>query len=51
MENREQQIFLEIRDLISSMRAKLDDLEVKVNILSQELDVEAVEDTPIEWDI
>ena len=51
MENREQQIFLEIRDLISSMRAKLDDLEVKVNILSQELDVEEVEDTPIELDI
>ena len=51
MENREQQIFLEIRDLISSMRAKLDDLEVKVNILSQELGVEEVEDTPIELDI
>ena len=51
MENREQQIFLEIRDLISSMRTKLDDLEVKVNILSQELDVEEVEDTPIELDI
>ena len=51
MENREQQIFLEIRDLISSMRAKLDDLEVKVNILSQELDVEEVEDAPIELDI
>lgn len=33
------------------MRAKLDDLEVKVNILSQELDVEEVEDTPIELDI
>ena len=51
MENREQQIFLEIRDMISSMRAKLDDLEVKVNILSQELDVEEVEDAPIELDI
>ena len=51
MENREQQIFLEIRDLIASMRAKLDDLEMKVNILSQELDVEEVEDTPIELDI
>ena len=51
MENREQQIFLEIRDMISSMRAKLDDLEVKVNILSQELGVEEVEDTPIELDI
>lgn len=33
------------------MRAKLDDLEVKVNILSQELDVEEVEDAPIELDI
>ena len=51
MENREQQIFLEIREMISSVRAQLDALEAKVASLSQELVVEEVEDEPIELDI
>ena len=51
MENREQQIFLEFREMISSVRAQLDALEAKVASLSQELVVEEVEDEPIELDI
>lgn len=51
MENREQQIFLEIREMIASMRAQLDALEAKVDMLSQAPVVDEVEDEPIDLDI
>lgn len=51
MENREQQIFLEIREMIASMRAQLDALEAKVDMLSQAPVIEEVEDEPIDLDI
>ena len=51
MENREQQIFLEIREMIASVRAQLDALEAKVDMLSQAPVVEEVEDEPIDLDI
>ena len=51
MENREQQIFLEIREMISSVRAQLDALEAKVAQLSQGAVAEVVDDIPIDLDI
>ena len=51
MENREQQIFLEIREMIASMRAQLDALEAKVDMISQAPVIEEVEDEPIDLDI
>ena len=51
MENREQQILSEIREMISSVRVQLDALEAKVAMLSQAPVVEEVEDEPIDLDI
>lgn len=51
MENREQQILSEIREMISSVRVLLDALEAKVDMLSQAPVVEEVEDEPIDLDI
>ena len=51
MENREYQILSEIREMISSVRAQLDALEVKVAQLSQDAVAEVVDDTPIDLDI
>lgn len=51
MENREQQILSEIREMISSVRVQLDALEAKVAMLSQEPVVDEFEDELIELDI
>lgn len=51
MENREQQILSEIRQMISSMRLQLELLEEKVAELETDAGPEVVEDIPIDLDI
>ena len=51
MENREQQILSEIRQMISSMRGQLDAMEARLNQLSQNVEVEDVDEAPIDIDI
>lgn len=51
MENREQQILSEIRQMISSMRSQLELLEGRVSQLAADYEYEAVDETPIDLDI
>ena len=51
MENREQQILSEIRQMISSMRSQLELLEDRVSQLAADCEYEAVDETPIDLDI
>ena len=51
MENREQQILSEIRQMISSMRDQLDALEARLDQFSQNVEDEEVEEAPIDIDI
>ena len=51
MENREQQILSEIRQMISSMRDQLDVIEAKLAQLAQDGDIEVVDEAPIDIDI
>ena len=51
MENREQQILSEIRQMILSMRTQLDMLEDRLSQLGYSVDYEVVDDTPIDLDI
>lgn len=51
MENREQQILSEIRQMISSMRSQLEFLEDRVSQLAADYEYEAVDETPIDLDI
>ncbi len=51
MENREQQILSEIRQMISSMRSQLELLEDRVSQLAADYEYEAVDETPIDLDI
>ena len=51
MEKKELQILSEIRQMIVSMRAQLDELEMKVSMLAEEPEIEESDDTPIDIDI
>lgn len=51
MENREQQILSEIRQMISSMRDQLDALEARLDQFLQNVEVEELEEVPIDIDI
>ena len=51
MENREQQILSEIRQMISSMRDQLNVMETRLKDLSQNIEIEDVDETPIDIDI
>lgn len=51
MENREQQILSEIRQMISSMRSQLELLEDRVSQLAADYEYDAVDETPIDLDI
>ena len=51
MENREQQILSEICQMISSMRDQLDALEARLDQFLQNVEVEELEEAPIDIDI